>query len=110
MMYGNKDYRKEFEFSEKSKNHYVVRFSRVEKMTSGHIVEDPGTVRYDYFTPTYWEQLVLSQEAMGRPDLLTRVTGETKMVLHDPTVIEEKKSPGRPKKEDSKEETKEETV
>lgn len=103
-MYGNLDSKKEFEFDEKSKGYYVVRHSRFETLASGQTIEDPGTVHYQYYSPMFWELNVTQPQMRGGVDNITRVSGESMEVLHDPTIEESTKEEpkrGRPKKEET---------
>lgn len=95
MMYGNLDSNKEKEMNAASKDKYFVRHARIERMNSGAVVEDPGSVRYQYYTQSFWDENVLSYTERGQKDMITAVTGESSTILHDPTIEEDKPKRGR---------------
>ncbi len=104
LMYGNKDSKQEKEMNVLSKNKYFVRHSRVEKTTTGFTIEDPGSIRYQYYDIEFWDRFVNVPRENGGVDLLTQVSGETITILHDPTIQDEEK-PKRTRRGKTEDET-----
>lgn len=80
LMNGNVD--QTYEFDPKDKAYVHVRMSRIEKLTSGAEVEDPGSVRFQQFRPEVFEDQKLNKEK-GLPSIWDM--GETVRVVHDPS-------------------------
>jgi len=91
MMYGNLDSKKEEQMNAASKDKYFVRHSRVQALDSGAVIEDPGSITYQYYPVHFWDANVLAYQERGQKDMLTSVTGQTITILHDPTMAEEEK-------------------
>jgi len=66
------------------------------KTETGHTLEDPGTVRLQYYDVHFWEDKQEFEEQIKGKGLITSVTGETVEILHDPRIKEPR---GRNKKE-----------
>lgn len=79
-MQGNLD--SSYEFDKKDADHYHVRHSRMEKLTSGVVIEDPGSVRFQQYRKEVFEDQILNQEK-GLPSIWDN--GEALKVVHDPT-------------------------
>lgn len=72
----------EYEFNTKDKDHYHVKHSRMEKLPSGALIEDPGSIRIQMYDKNTFEDQKLNQEK-GLPSIWDM--GETVTILHDPT-------------------------
>lgn len=79
-VFGNLD--KSYEFDAKEQGHYHVRHARMEKLSSGAAVEDPGSVRFQIYRKEVFEDQVLNNEK-GLPSIWD--AGETLKIVHDPT-------------------------
>jgi len=66
------------------KNNYVVRHSREEKTTSGSVIEDPGSVRIQFYRPEVYNEMIRENEKTGKKNAFLEM-GEKAIVLHDPT-------------------------
>ena len=87
MMFGNMDDENEFEFDAKSADHFVVRQSRMEKLGSGAVVEDPKSIGYQFYDEQNFRRL--SKEDDEKKSPFTE-QGLTIKVLHDPTKVKAK--------------------
>jgi hypothetical protein len=84
--YGNQDTEKKYPFPRQFADHFYVRHFRVEKMPSGAMVEDPGSSRFQYYTPDDFEKLSKQpvKDGKQRPSQFD-LAGLSTEVLHDPT-------------------------
>lgn len=87
-MYGNKDDKKRLEFETKFADHYLVRHFRFEKLSSGSVVEDPGSSRYQFYDEETFDNLSNQAVKDGKqmPSKF-QIQGLEVEVLHDPTII-----------------------
>ena len=79
-VYGNKDPKKRITFPYKERGYYQLRTSRTEKMGSGRLVEDPGSIRR---MPYHKERFDMDMhlDSFGK-------LGMDVEILHDPTAKE----------------------
>lgn len=68
----------------REKGNFVVRHSREEKTTSGTVIEDPGSVRIQFYRPEVYAEMIRENEKAGKKNAFVEM-GEKVIVLHDPT-------------------------
>jgi|GEM_PF-2877337 len=73
-----------YKFPIGEKKNFIVRHSRMEKLSSGQAVEDPGSVRIQIYRPEVYADLINENEKTGERNAFVQ-SGEKTIVLNDPT-------------------------
>lgn len=88
--YGNKDEKQEYAFKPEFQDHFVIRHSKIEKLSSGAAVEDPNSVYYQFYEVDEFERMYeqkVRRDGVQVPSKFDNL-GLTVTILHDPQIIQ----------------------